>query len=561
MTKSIFGLLLLLSVPAIFSCTRTSINENFSSSELDSLLLQGIDETQNLQFEKAYETLFTLLNQAENQNSIKHQIRANLNIGVLYLSFSNHNEALNYFFECLRISEEEAFPNYLNSIYNNIGLVYAENNSYQESLNYYQKAIDASSVKHDTVGIGMNLVNIGVSYKKLERYNESRQQLTNAQNILLGIDRPDIQSELHQTLGAIDFIEGDLDNALHAFKRAYEYAIRANYQQFAWEAELNQGKTFLAKGSLDSAEYYTRKSLVGFDAINNRDREIEAYEILGEIALAKKEYDSAKQYFLLIVSLKDSLLMERKVKWVNESQINYEIGKKNAKIESLESKAQQERTLWLIGIIITLIVILLVITTMRAINKSLRQRNVILKQEKQVTELEVEKNQAVNDKLKQTMLRQEEISQLEKQRILDELEHKNRELVSKAMHLVNKNETLTSIQSSIAQLKKGSDKEKDRSIKEIEATLRSVKGAEDEWQNFRLHFEEVHPDFFRSLTAQYPDLNLNDQRMCAYFKLGLAAKEIAQILNISPDSIRKRKQRLKEKLNFESSKDLLDWLK
>ena len=56
--------------------------------------------------------------------------------------------------------------------------------------------------------------------------------------------------------------------------------------------------------------------------------------------------------------------------------------------------------------------------------------------------------------------------------------------------------------------------------------------------------------FFKSLTKDYPELSPTDLRLCAYFLINLNAKEIAQISNISPDSVRKRKQRLRQKLNL-----------
>jgi DNA-binding NarL/FixJ family response regulator len=43
--------------------------------------------------------------------------------------------------------------------------------------------------------------------------------------------------------------------------------------------------------------------------------------------------------------------------------------------------------------------------------------------------------------------------------------------------------------------------------------------------------------------------------------IGLHSKEIASVSNISPESVRKRKQRLREKLGLDSSIEIEEYLK
>jgi len=103
--------------------------------------------------------------------------------------------------------------------------------------------------------------------------------------------------------------------------------------------------------------------------------------------------------------------------------------------------------------------------------------------------------------------------------------------------------------------------ERERVVRDAKNLLRFEKNLDEDWQSFKLHFEEVHPEFFSSLSYKQPDLNSGDLRMCAYLRLDLNTKEIAKIFNISPDSVRKRKQRLRDKLNISSDVDLAEWLR
>lgn len=52
------------------------------------------------------------------------------------------------------------------------------------------------------------------------------------------------------------------------------------------------------------------------------------------------------------------------------------------------------------------------------------------------------------------------------------------------------------------------------------------------------------------LRTSYPGLTAYDLRLCTYLKANLSTKEIATLLNITPDSVKKAKHRLRKKLSM-----------
>ena len=62
------------------------------------------------------------------------------------------------------------------------------------------------------------------------------------------------------------------------------------------------------------------------------------------------------------------------------------------------------------------------------------------------------------------------------------------------------------------------------------------------------------------LQRRFPQLKSNDIRLLILIYLQTESKEIAQLLFISPATVRKRKERLKQKLNIDKSTDLLQYL-
>lgn len=62
------------------------------------------------------------------------------------------------------------------------------------------------------------------------------------------------------------------------------------------------------------------------------------------------------------------------------------------------------------------------------------------------------------------------------------------------------------------------------------------------------------------LKQRYPNLTAYDLRLCTYLKANLTTKEIATLLNITPDSVKKAKHRLRKKLNSSPDRPLLEGL-
>lgn len=55
--------------------------------------------------------------------------------------------------------------------------------------------------------------------------------------------------------------------------------------------------------------------------------------------------------------------------------------------------------------------------------------------------------------------------------------------------------------------------------------------------------------FQEKLKTQYPSLTSYELRLCTYLRANLSTKEIAILLNITPDSVKKAKHRLRKKIN------------
>ena len=73
-------------------------------------------------------------------------------------------------------------------------------------------------------------------------------------------------------------------------------------------------------------------------------------------------------------------------------------------------------------------------------------------------------------------------------------------------------------------------------------------------------FEKTNPGFFTKLKTIVNDITLAEQRMAALTRLNLTTKQKAAVLGISPNSVIKAKQRLRDRFKFETDSQVEEFL-
>jgi len=145
-------------------------------------------------------------------------------------------------------------------------------------------------------------------------------------------------------------------------------------------------------------------------------------------------------------------------------------------------------------------------------------------------------------------------------RYIREIEDKDRELVSQLIVLSNKNETLQYIKTNLNEIIKTSKPDEKQRFRKMIDHINSTLMSTDNWENFMLHFEKTHPGFFSRLQAKFPSLTSKDLKLCSYLRLHMTTKEIAGLMNITPQSAEISRVRLRKKLNLTRKDRLTDYL-
>jgi DNA-binding CsgD family transcriptional regulator len=150
---------------------------------------------------------------------------------------------------------------------------------------------------------------------------------------------------------------------------------------------------------------------------------------------------------------------------------------------------------------------------------------------------------------------------LRNEKLEAEIAHKNTELASTAMHLVQKGELMTKIKEEMTRIKKNLDNDKtSEDFRKIIRTLNEEDKMNEDWENFAIHFDKVHSDFLTALKNKFPTLTPNELKLSAYLRMNLSSKEVAQLMNISVRGVEISRYRLRKKLQLPTETNLFDFL-
>jgi DNA-binding CsgD family transcriptional regulator len=120
------------------------------------------------------------------------------------------------------------------------------------------------------------------------------------------------------------------------------------------------------------------------------------------------------------------------------------------------------------------------------------------------------------------------------------------------MFLARKNESIRHISAKLLENQRNLSFSNRKTFQSI---INELKNLEDDsiWEEFELRFNEVHQGFYKRIKKQFPNLSINDLRLCAFLKLNLSTKDIASITYQTPGSIDVARARLQKKLGINNT--------
>lgn len=462
-------------------------------------------------------------------------IDLHLRIGAVYDDLDLLDTAMIKYNIALSLSRTIDHKELIGQSLNNIAMLHKKLGQLDKSLETLEEAKFLFQSIDNTYGLLINANMLGVTYKSLGRYEEA----------LIEYERlKELSSELNFKRGhmAYGINTGTIYNLLGKFKNgadSYRLAIKIA-DEFDIPLSLSDAKSGLSKsllglGKIKEAEREFTEALKIAEDIESLDKQLIAHKVGKEIYQKKKSLDKTVYHLEAIQALNDSIFQLEKAKQIDELQTKYETSKKDAKIQILNKNAQLDRAkksvLWIgIGLL------------------SLLAGGIIYGQ--------IQRRKRIQEKAQ----REQQIEREKRQRVEQDLEFKKKELISKALQLASKNEFLQSLEKEVSTLKSSVDGKVSQTSQKITRMIHNDSLDDQEWDQFQKEFSSIHQYFIDKITKEYGDFSNHEWRLISLLKMNLSSKEIANILRISPDGVKKARYRLRKKINLESEIDIQDYL-
>lgn len=156
---------------------------------------------------------------------------------------------------------------------------------------------------------------------------------------------------------------------------------------------------------------------------------------------------------------------------------------------------------------------------------------------------------------------EKEIVRLKNEKLEADVNYKNKELSTMTMHLVQRNKLLARIKEVITTVIKSNElPDGSGSLRTLVRLIRDVEKGDHELDQLTMHFNNVNNEFFNKLKDRYPELSPNDLKFCAYLRMNLSSKEMAQLMNVTIKAIEVGRYRLRKKLSLQPDINLYEFL-
>ena len=426
----------------------------------------------------------------------------------------------------LRLKEElgqTGFPIAASTM--NIGVIHSELENYELSNEYYRKAEAICIEEDDQWRLSMVRSNIAINLEKEGKQEEALDYYTKSLPFFIEGGYKIEEAKQYNLIGALYFDLDSLSQAQHYFSKAQMLGKEIGEIQIEELGTRNVGDVYFEQKRYTAALNNFNKALALSEEAGTETRRVTTYLRLAKTHAAlgnfRQAHDFRKQHF----DKYDEVYKKENIDKLNDLEVKYQTEKKQQKIVQQEIEID------------------------------------LLEQKEKTANLQ---KLALGGGLGLSLLalgfgfygyrQRMKSNQLAKEKVEAELAFKKKELVTHALHLAKKNEVLETIKQKALDQKKVS--EDGASYQKLVNIINLDIHDDESWETFTRQFQEIHTDFYTTVSKHYPTVTPNELRLMSLIKMNLSSKEMANILNVSIAGIKKARQRLRKKMELETKDSL-----
>ena len=405
-----------------------------------------------------------------------------------------------------------------------------------QSLAYFER-------NNDLRGMIATYTTLSNAYDVMEDYEKSLEYHFKVKELYGKFHHHRLEAGVTFNIGRCYMKLGKTEEALQNLQEALALADSIHFLTCSVKCLNSLGQLYSEGGNPKKGINYLSTGLRIADSLSDFSAMENAHFRLSNAFKETGNFEKALDHYVSYASLRDSIHHSETEMDVRKLEALYQTEKKEAalkekshELQLLQKDKREQTILFVAGIACLLLVLVIVLLLL----KQSRQRQ---RQEEAFHLAEMNKKERDREEMEQSM------------------QYKNQQLVSYALQLTQKNEKIVTLQRSLGELKSTMDDEASRDkVDQLSRQIDLDQSLNSDWEVFKTYFEQVHVDFFKHLKANYPVLSGNDLRLCAFIKLNMTTKEIANVLGMPPKSVEIARYRLRKKLHLDKGENLMDFI-
>ncbi len=429
------------------------------------------------------------------------------------------------------------------------GNIYYGINDFDKAYIHYENALNAAIISNNLYGKATSYKNIAAIQLEKNEYELAVKYLKLSEKEYQKMNYTLALSNVYNDFAIIYSKKNNKDSCYYYLKKSLDISkelgteenIAISYNVYA-NALSNFGKYKLSNLYLDSCIRIADKIKFGLMLQKS-------YKTYSDNLFAQKRFKEAFRHFKKYNKVKDSLLTEEFQNRLAQFEIKYQTTQKEKEILELKNKELINKAnkrfliLFIIFLAIIFVLIIIRIQTKRKKDSEIQKQKILLHQKEK---------ELISAKLKQ--------KEIEEKKLKTEIEFKTKQLATHALNMMQKNKLLQELTEHISIQSKKMSAEGKQELHSVKKQLEAGLNVDKDWDLFKIYFEQINESFFDKLKKINSELTNNDFRLCALIKLNLSLKETASVLNISPDSAKNARYRLKKKLKLEGTQNLSSFI-
>ena len=418
-----------------------------------------------------------------------------------------------------------------------ISTIYSRQNKIKDAIKMSREVVRILRNKSDSSGtLGLAYISLGSLYE-IEKRNDSIE-------LFFQLALKDFESHKNYSylpnaylkIGKVAQKRNQKETSLSYFNRGLNIANTSENKQAQVSCLLAVGKWYAdVNHDYTKAENYYHQAHQIAKSLSDKLFEIKSLESLIEIKKQNQNFKQVSELQNQLIANQNKFYSLERAKIVKSLEVQFDVAEKNRQLAliSKEKKVTQlTNSILFIGIFVLMIIFGILYFFMKKINA--RDKQLLKTKEEMVQILEQQKN-------------------LKAKQFQNDIEHKESQLSAITLQMLQKNELLADIKTNI-------EKSEPIGERQLLKMVNKHLNQDNSWNDFDTYFEGINKNFYTRLKQNYPEISTNDLKICALIKLNLSIKEMATILNISPDSVKTARYRLRKKLQLQTEENLTDFI-